>query len=74
MLEEHRGRGLASRLVRTLLKHVDRRHAASWLSGRVAQRRLYERLGFEVVSDTYDIVGTGPHFDFVRAPRGVSVR
>jgi GNAT superfamily N-acetyltransferase len=69
VLESHRRQGIASALVEALLVQVDQTNEASWLSGRVSQRSLYERLGFVVVSDVYEIVGTGPHFDFVRRPQ-----
>ncbi|WP_129839923.1 GNAT family N-acetyltransferase [Streptomyces sp. RFCAC02] len=37
-----------------------------WCNGRVAARAFYERQGYEVVGDEFDLEGVGPHHVFAR--------
>lgn len=59
---EARGRGAASAVLDALLEHA-REHGASevWASVRTPAVTLYERAGFGVDSDVYDVPPIGPH-------------
>jgi GNAT superfamily N-acetyltransferase len=57
-----RGRGAGTAVLSALLDHA-REHGASevWASVRTPARTLYERAGFHVDSDVYDVPPIGPH-------------
>jgi GNAT superfamily N-acetyltransferase len=59
---EARGRGAGSRVLATLVAHA-RKHGATrvWCRARVPATSLYERAGFAVESDVFDVPHTGPH-------------
>lgn len=57
-----RGRGAGSAVLGALLQHA-REHGAVgvWASVRVPARTLYERVGFVVDSEIYEVQPIGPH-------------
>jgi ribosomal protein S18 acetylase RimI-like enzyme len=59
---EARGRGAATAVLGALLEHA-RTHGAHrvWANVRVGARALYERAGFHVVSDEFELPEIGPH-------------
>ena len=52
MLKEHRRRGLASQVIADLLRGSERATLSVW-GQNTGARRLYERHGFQVVSEQF---------------------
>jgi ribosomal protein S18 acetylase RimI-like enzyme len=59
---EARGRGAGSAVLDALIGHAAGRGAAAiWCNVRTPARTLYERAGFRVVSDEFELPDIGPH-------------
>ncbi len=59
---EARGRGLGTAVLESLLAHALEQGAVHvWCTARIAARSLYERAGFRVTSESFEINGIGPH-------------
>ncbi|MCA1689424.1 MAG: GNAT family N-acetyltransferase [Actinobacteria bacterium] len=57
-----RGRGLGGAVLAELVRHATARGAARvWCNARTPARSVYERAGFRVVSDEFDLPHIGPH-------------
>jgi ribosomal protein S18 acetylase RimI-like enzyme len=58
-----RGVGAGTAVLDTLVKHA-LEHGASrvWCNARTPARSLYERAGFRVISDEFELPRIGPHF------------
>lgn len=62
-------RGFGAYLLEAVLADVALRHAPIrriWCNAREAARSLYERAGFEVCGERFEIEGIGPHFLMAR--------
>ncbi len=61
-LAHARGRGAGSAVLRALVEHA-LAHGASrvWCNARVPARSLYERAGFRVISEPFELPHIGPH-------------
>ena len=60
---EARGRGAGSAVLAALVAHARGRGAARvWCNARVGARTLYERAGFRVSSEEFEVPGIGPHY------------
>ena len=58
-----RGRGAGTAVLTALLEHARAEGARSvWCNVRTPARALYERAGFRIVSDEFELPGIGPHF------------
>jgi GNAT superfamily N-acetyltransferase len=58
----HRGRGYGAAVLRALVEHAARAGAtAIWCTARMPARSLYERAGFRIVGEPYDVHDIGPH-------------
>jgi ribosomal protein S18 acetylase RimI-like enzyme len=57
-----RGRGAGTAVLAALLEHAAR-HGANrvWCNVRIGARSLYERAGFRVTSDEFELPQIGPH-------------
>ncbi len=67
-----RGRGAGTLVLEALLRHATTRGAQRiWCNARTPARSLYERAGLRVVSEPFEIPGTGPHYvmELTRGPR-----
>jgi GNAT superfamily N-acetyltransferase len=61
-LPQERGRGAGTAILHALLDHARSNGAgAAWCNVRTPARGLYERAGFEVVSEQFDMPDIGPH-------------
>ncbi|MFL5822717.1 MAG: GNAT family N-acetyltransferase [Solirubrobacteraceae bacterium] len=61
-LPSRRGRGAGSSVLSALLDHAAGQGAtAVWCTVRTPARTLYERAGFEAVSEEYEMPQIGPH-------------
>ena len=59
---EARGRGVGRALLAACVEHVARLGGGElWCNARTPAAAFYARAGFEVVSDTFEIAGIGPH-------------
>lgn len=57
-----RGRGHGSAVLQALVEHAREQGArAIWCQVRTPARRLYERAGFQVVSEEFELPEIGPH-------------
>ena len=60
---EARGRGAGTAVLQALIEHARGQGATLvWCNARIGARTLYERAGFRVVSDEFEIEGIGPHY------------
>lgn len=61
-LPQARGRGAGSRVLSELVSHARAAGATRvWCNARIAARSLYERAGFRVVSEEFELPEIGPH-------------
>jgi ribosomal protein S18 acetylase RimI-like enzyme len=59
---EVRGRGAGSAVLAALVQHAASSGATRvWCNARIAARSLYERAGFTVVSEEFELPEIGPH-------------
>jgi GNAT superfamily N-acetyltransferase len=66
-----RGRGLGRDLLEAAVHHVrDAGGGELWCNARTPAVRFYERSGFEVISEPFDIAGIGPHVVMRRTVAG----
>jgi uncharacterized protein (TIGR02453 family) len=64
-----RGRGAGAAVLDALVRHADAEGAALvWCNARTGAISLYERAGFEVVSDVFEPPHIGPHVRMERPP------
>ena len=60
---EARRRGAGSAVLTALIDHARENGATLvWCNARIGARTLYERAGFAVVSEQFEIDGIGPHY------------
>ena len=60
---EARGRGAGTAVLVALVEYAREQGAERvWCNARIAARTLYERAGFIVVSEEFEIEGIGPHY------------
>ena len=60
---EARGRGAGSAVLAALIDYAREQGAERiWCNARIAARTLYERAGFVVASEEFEIKGVGPHY------------
>ena len=65
--DAHRGRGVGGRLLESGVAEVARRGGTVvWCNGRSAAVGFYQRHGFLIRGDEFDVPPIGPHFVFVR--------
>jgi len=58
-----RGRGAGTKVLEALVTHAIEHGARRiWCNARIPARTLYERAGFEVVSEQFELPEIGPHF------------
>jgi GNAT superfamily N-acetyltransferase len=58
-----RGRGAGSHVLKALVEHAIAEGATRlWCNARTPARSLYERAGFRVTSDEFDVPRIGPHY------------
>ena len=60
---EHRNKGVGTLIVKGLQDYAKERGSGIWCNARVRAVPMYERCGFVVISDVFDIEGIGPHYD-----------
>ena len=70
VLEPFRGKGIGRELMEQIIELARSRANTLWLSGRTHHRTWYEKFGFTVIGEKFDIKGTGPHYYFIMHARG----
>lgn len=66
-LERVRNGGIGGELLEAGVEWVRREGATTlWCNGRIRARAFYERHGFTVTGDEFDLPHSGPHFVFIR--------
>lgn len=70
-VEDLRGRGIGSAVMRAVLNHI-RSHGGdfAWLNGRTPARAFYHHLGFTQHGDEWNDPESGPHMTMQRALAG----
>ena len=63
VLPDHRNKGIGSDIVKGLQEYAKSQGSGIWCNARVRAVPMYERCGFVVISDVFDIEGIGPHYD-----------
>ena len=64
---EARGRGAGAAVLDALVQHAEDEGATRiWCNARTPARSLYERGGFEIVSQEFELPEIGPHFRMER--------
>jgi GNAT superfamily N-acetyltransferase len=65
-----RGEGVGSAVLAGLVEHARAASAARvWCNARTPARSFYERAGFRIVSEEFEIPGIGPHFVMELSPK-----
>ncbi len=60
---EHQGKGAGKRLMTFAIEHIKAQRADMiWCNARVIAIPFYEKMGFEIKGDQFEIPGIGPHF------------
>ncbi len=68
VLPEEQGKGLGARLLEAAVEHARSHGARSvWCNARTSALGFYERAGFSVEGDEFDIPGIGPHYVLKRS-------
>lgn len=64
----YRNAGIGGELVRAVLEHVNAQTPGRivWANARVPAARFYQKLGWAIVSDVFEIPTAGPHVRIVR--------
>ena len=58
-----RNRGIGSRIVMGLQEYATQNGTGIWCNARIKAVTMYERCGFKIVSDIFEIEGIGLHYD-----------
>ncbi|MFQ3344413.1 MAG: GNAT family N-acetyltransferase [Candidatus Poseidoniales archaeon] len=65
---EFRNMGIGSDIVKNLQNEVSKENAGIWCNARIKAVPMYERCGFKIVSDIFEIEGIGFHYDMEWRP------
>ena len=66
--ENARNQGIGTKIVNFLQNFAASRHTGIWCNARIRAVPMYQRCGFVIVSDIFEIEGIGPHHDMEWAP------
>jgi predicted GNAT family N-acyltransferase len=66
-LKEYQGQGLSSALLKTAFPLIKQNHIKTlWCNARTSATGFYKKVGFEVVSDEFEVPDIGPHFVMIK--------
>ena len=68
--ENVRNRGIGTKIVNLLQEFAATHKTGIWCNARIRAVPMYERCGFVIVSDVFEIEGIGPHHDMEWVPEG----
>ena len=60
---DYQNNGIGSKIVERLQKYAKENNTGIWCNARIRAVPMYERRGFVIVSDIFEIEGIGPHHD-----------
>ena len=60
---DYQNNGIGSKIVEKLQKYAKENNTGIWCNARIRAVPMYERRGFVIVSDIFEIEGIGPHHD-----------
>ena len=60
---DYQNNGIGSKIVEKLQKYAKENNTGIWCNARIRAVPMYERRGFVIVSDIFEIKGIGPHHD-----------
>lgn len=60
------GKGYGKQLVAFAIKYIKESDAEYvWCNARTSAVKFYEKMGFELVSEEFEITGVGPHYEMI---------
>jgi len=60
------GKGFGKQLVEFAVEYITKTKATYiWCNARTAAVKFYEKLGFEIISEEFEIAGVGPHYEMI---------
>jgi GNAT superfamily N-acetyltransferase len=64
---DHAGKGQGAAIIKFASNELSSQNASYiWCNARKIAVGFYKKLGFEVISDEFDIPGIGPHFNMIK--------
>ena len=60
---EFQNLGIGSKIVEMLQEYAKENGSGIWCNARIRAVPMYQRRGFEIISDIFEIEGIGPHHD-----------
>ena len=65
---EFRNQGVGTKIVEELQKTCKEEKTGIWCNARIKAIKMYERCGFEIISDVFEITPIGLHYDMEWRP------
>jgi ribosomal protein S18 acetylase RimI-like enzyme len=66
-LPDHAGKGQGAAIIKFASNELSSQNASYiWCNARKIAIGFYKKLGFEIISDEFDIPGIGPHFNMIK--------
>ncbi|WP_316765172.1 GNAT family N-acetyltransferase [Pedobacter frigiditerrae] len=60
------GKGYGKQLVQFAVEYIKKTNAQYiWCNARTSAVKFYEKLGFDLVSEEFEIAGVGPHYEMI---------
>ncbi len=60
------GKGFGKQIIEFAVDYIKKTNAQYlWCNARTSAAKFYEKLGFEKVSDEFEIAGVGPHYEMI---------
>lgn len=64
--QQYLGRGYGKQLVEFAVDYIKNTNAQYiWCNARTSAIKFYQKLGFELVSEEFEIAGVGPHYEMI---------
>ncbi len=64
--DQFKGKGYGTKLVQFAVEYIEKTNAAYiWCNARASAVPFYQKLGFELASNEFEIAGIGPHYEMI---------